>query len=54
MKKNSWVDENLRRKPKKKRFEEKRTVRNAKKNRTSTKSWVEEDLSKVRKKDYAK
>ena len=45
MKKNSSVDENLRKKKKKKKektkkkcFEVKGTIRNAKKNRTSTKS----------------
>ena len=43
-KKNSWVDKDLTKSPKKKCFQENRAVRNAKKNRT-TKTWVEEDLS---------
>ena len=43
--KNSWVDKDLRKSPKKKSFEENRSVQNAKKNRT-TKNWVEEELSK--------
>ena len=43
--KNSWVDKDLRKSPKKKSFEENRSVQNAKKNRT-TQNWVEEELSK--------
>ena len=57
MKKNGWVDKDLlkkKKKPKKKSFEEKGPLQNAKKNITSMKSWVEEDLSKFRKKVYAK
>ena len=54
MKKNSSEDENIRKKKTNKCFEEKGTVRNAKKNRTSMKSWVEEHLSKFRKNVYAK
>ena len=44
-KKNSWVDKDLTKSSKKKSFVENRAVWNAKKNRT-TKTWVEEDLSK--------
>ena len=44
-KKNSWADKDRRKSPKKKCFEENRAEWNAKKNRT-TKTWVEEDLSK--------
>ena len=44
-KKNSWVDKDLTKSPKKKCFEENGAVQNAKKNRT-TKNWVEEELSK--------
>ena len=47
-KKNSWVDKDLRKRPKKKRFEENWDIGNAHKN-TATKTWVEEDLSKFRK-----
>ena len=45
-KKNSMIDEELRKGPKQKRSEEKETVQNAKENRTTMKSWVEQNLSK--------
>ena len=51
--KNSWVDKDLRKSPKNKCFKENRAVWNAKKNRT-TKTWVEEDLSKFSKKEDTK
>ena len=44
-KKNSWVDKDLTKSPKKKCFEANGAVQNAVKNRT-TKNWIEEDLSK--------
>ena len=44
-KKNSWVDKDLTKIPKKKCFEENGAVQNAIKNKT-TKNWVQEELSK--------
>ncbi len=44
--KNSWVDKNLTKSPKKKCFEENGAVYNAIKKRI-TKNWVGEDLSKL-------
>jgi len=44
-KKNSWVDKDLTKSPKKKCFQENRAILNAKKN-TTTNTWVQEDLSK--------
>ena len=38
---NSLADEELRKSPKKKRFEEKGTVQNAKENKTTMKNWAE-------------
>ena len=43
--KNSWVDKDLTKRPKKKCFEENGVLSNVKKHRT-TKNWVEEELSK--------
>ncbi len=42
---NSWVDNDLRKRPKTKCFKENGALQNAIKNRT-TKNWVEEDLRK--------
>ena len=53
-KKKNWVDDDLTKSPKLKCFEEKGTVQNTDKNRTTKKRRVEEDLSKFPKKDYAK
>ena len=45
-KKNSWVDKDLTKSPKKKCFEENGAEKNAIKRRT-TKNWAQEELSKL-------
>ena len=50
-KKNSWVNKDLTKSPKKKRFEQNGAIQSAIKNRTTT-NWMEEELSKYLTKDY--